>query len=307
VEIGESYDDPLVLGSEPVELAAGETTRVTVRMEKRPDAAAMVPFEGTIHIPEAWRVGAVSLAIEPLGMPELDLDQLDPDVREIPDRPGMHRWSAGKVPPGKYVLILYDFELQHVVDVPPVGKLDAHIDVGDPVEARVKVVDAATGEGVKNAEVRWHCQWPAGVTGGSLDGAEYDEETGDHVFKAPAGPIQICVGSEQHVYIQQVLQLAPGQQTITVALKKACGVLLSVEGSRLAGLDGLDDRIELKSVSGQGRVVLTEYEPLKFFLDQPGVYELHIPRLDGFRPVPPAMIRVPPGEFVEHTVVLERQ
>ena len=78
-------------------------------------------------------------------------------------------------------------------------------------------------------------------------------------------------------------------------------------GSRLAGLDELDERIELKSVSGQGREVLREYEPLKFRLDQPGVYELHMPKLDGFRPVPPAMIRVPPGEFVEHTVVLERE
>ena len=86
------------------------------------------------------------------------------------------------------------------------------------VTADVKVVDAPTGEDVKDAEVMWHCGWPAGVTGGSLDRAECDEETGDNVFKAPAGPIQISVGSEQHLHVYQVLQLAPGQQPMTVGL-----------------------------------------------------------------------------------------
>jgi hypothetical protein len=259
-EVGDWFQEPLVLAGAPVELVAGETASVTLELSDRPRRGKPVPLAGTLYLPEAWGESSLALYFEPLNRPQAkEDDRLRvglKDMEPVPGQPGLHRWSAGRVVPGKYQAKIHEFEYQQVIDVGPQGRRDVEIKIGEPVEVTVRLVDAETGAVLDAGRVHWNCQRPEGISGGGLNSAERDAETGEFRFRAPAGRIEVSTWSEEYVGAGEVFDVTPGASTFTLELQKGCGFIIRVrEGDRDLPHDLVDKALDIHQVGGKGYVL----------------------------------------------------
>jgi hypothetical protein len=303
-----SLGDPPVLGSARADLAAGETTRVTIAL---PDRPPMVPFEGTVQVPPEWGKIDVTVDVEPLDKEKVARDQGWKRVEVSSAGPGVHTWSAGKVPPGRYQVIVYALGLVEVFDVPPEGKRDARIQVGEPVEVRVKVVDAGTGEDIEDASVTFGPVPPADGASVPTLSAEEDRGTGEHTFRTPAGRVRIGAESDGYRPAEADLDVARGAKAATLRLERGCGAFLTLDGTMPSDRREFLMGVRFESQEGSGRILAWQWVPaevaVKVTVDSPGLYELRVPRVDGLAPVEPIRIQIPADGYVEQTITLRRE
>ncbi len=314
VEVGRSWEDSrIVLGWKQVELEAGKRTAVTLELDELPDLGTPVPFEGTLYLSEAWGELDITLSLEPMDLPDTNWN----DWIEIPlgamkavaERPGLRCWSAGEVLPGRYEALIREFEMRHVFHVDVGGLRDAHIEIGEPAEVVVHVLDAATGEPAEIEDLAWSFKRPVEVTGWSMNQAERDPDTASFRFQAPAGQVELSVTEDAYAYYGNVFELQAGANEITIILKKACGIVVTVrEGDRPVPIEDIENHIKIMEVDGPGRDWGWSGggQERRYRLSNPGLYEIRIEPIDGYEPVPPEFVQVPPDEFVDHVVVLKR-
>jgi len=308
VELGGSLADPVVLGSAPTVLRGGETTRLVIPLA---DPEPMGHFEGTIEVPEIWGKVALSVHVELLDKAKVSPGQGWRHVEVTAVGRGVHAWSAGKVPPGRYQVLVHSFGLVEVFDVPPEGKRDALIRVGEPVEVRVKVVDARTGEDIEDAGVTFSPVSPADGASVAMRSTEEDPGAREHTFRTPAGRVNIRAESDGYRTAEEKLDLAPGAKAATLRLERACGAFLTLDGYMPSDQEKFWRGIRFEPQEGSGHTIGSQWVPaevaLKITVDSPGLYELHVPRVEGFAPVEPIRIEIPPDRYVEQTITLRRE
>ena len=310
VDLGDDWDDDrIILGWVSARLEAGQRTEVDLVVEPLPRFDPPVPLAGTFFLPPAWGEVKVSLTLQAMDLPgvedysiaSLSLSEMEP----VAGREGLYRWSAGKVIPGRYEAIIDPFNLQLLVRVPTEGSPDAHIEIGEPASVVVRVLEAESGTRASIKAVCWNCEQPDEIDGGAFDVAEYDEEIGGFPFVAPEGRVEIsCWQGSTYVPHHQVHQVRAGDNEITVYLEKACGLILRVrEGGERVSFEVIRNHFHLEGSDGE-LAVLDSGDRID--LPEPGSYRIRIDPIEGYEPVEPVTVEVPPGEFVRHVVELKK-
>lgn len=317
VEIGRWWEESnVLLGWTSAELVAGRRTQVTLPLDDPPEPGTPVPLAGTVFLPPAWGDRTATLLLEAMDLPVVDYNdkiRIPFDAMEpVAVRAGLYRWSAGLVPPSRYVARLVEFELQTVFHVEEGGLSDAHIEVNAPAEVSLRFTDAETGEAAPVAAIRWNCARPPGVSGGGITSEIPGPVPGTFRFRAPAGMLEVATQDKAYAYHSRTYELEPGANEITVEVNRACGIVISAcTGEQPLPLNTIRHQFTILEVDGPGRVTTRSWssavESTRCSLSGPGIYEVRVHPLEDYAPVPPEFVTVPAGEFVEHIVELTPQ
>jgi hypothetical protein len=311
-EMGKSFRNPVVLAQQQVEISAGETTRVSLSLADPPRSEKPAPLAGTLYLPPDWSDLEPDLWFEILERPDLE-ESVRPRARfssmqPVEGTPGLYRWSAGKVPPGKYVATIHAVEMQFPVDVPPEGNEEVRLEIGEPADVSVHLVDES-GADAEVKSVHWYGERAPGKTGGGLESATYDPATRTYQFRAPAGRVVIHIWDRRFRFINETIDLDPGPNEHTIHLERSCGIILSLR-------DG-DAKVKwpeyrypsVESLGAEGAEAGSGDDPSGYYMavSAPGRYRVKVPEVDGYEPVPAFEIDVAKGEFVTRNVALQRR
>ncbi len=319
LERGDHWDRPQVLAESTAEVVAGSTTHVTLTLQPLL-ALRRVRLAGTVHFSPQWESTHLDLKFEPAAVPDgssVDEFELEfSDLKPIPGQPGLYRFNAGEVLPGRWLVVSYAYEFQQVVDTGLDGTDHAEITIGDPAEVVVHLIDDDSGQPLPpTVQLHWNCERPPESTGGSLDSAEWDGARGGWMFRAPAGHIEVSIMhpvADQFVDAEETFDAKPGTNEFTLRVRRANAVLLrfTLEGTDPDKFgDGLwdtalqsveDDTCKVSASSCHGD------DTYVFHVPAPGRYVVKIPSLPGCEPVAPFEITARRGETVEQEVKLVR-
>jgi hypothetical protein len=199
-----------------------------------------------------------------------------------------------------------------MIDTGTSGRDDVRLEVGAPARVTLQVVEDLSGRLVADAELRWHCQWPEGITFGSFGDTDWNPETQSYLLVAPAGGIDLHLGGRDYVMQGDgLLQVHPGDNALTLRVTRACGVLLTlVDGAtRVSWEDEVQVGVQVIEIDGAGQSYFSGWEDQACYwiVHAPGRYEIRIPEVAGFEPIDPFVVDIPAAEFVKHTVILERR
>jgi len=313
VEIGKSWDSPLVLGQTDVLLEVGRTREVTLRVTS-PQERRRVPVSGTLFLPPEWGRTRLSLDIDPIDIEgktaaderDIELSSMQP----VGGAEGLFRWDAGLLVPGWYEVTCYGLDCQWSFDTGPDGRSDVQIVVGAPADVQVLVLDEDTGNPLSDLEVRWNGRRPERVNGGSLESASWNATTGTHDFRAPAGGVELSIsGLEYRVVGDGDFEVDPGPNRLTLRVRHTCGFVLTfkVKGALIPVEEDVTWNVKAKAVDGSGwtsgRGDAKDYG-IRLTVSEPGQYEVKVPTPTGFQPIPPLLIDVPVGTYVAHVIEL---
>lgn len=311
VELGNSWGTPLVLGEATVQVDAGVRSQVTLYLKPPPERAP-VPLAGTLVLPEAWVEPGLTLWFEPIEMPgassadrrQVRLSEMQPDAAVS----GLYRWKVPPVVPGRYKVSSFGLPVAWVVDTGPHGNEAAEIEVGEPVDVSLRVVESRSGHPVEGVEVHWHGVRPDGVLGGSLDRAEWDPERTVYAFRAPAGHVKVRIPMPQYtVEPPGIFDVQAGVADLLVRVRRHTGVVLFLEHEGEA-VPWDDFNWPVGVFSGDQPVAGVRGQTAKdgsyAQVSEPGTYRIEIPEQPGYEPVPPFELDVPAETMVEHTVQL---
>jgi hypothetical protein len=281
---------------------------VTITLEDVPERIPPVPLAGTILIPPAWGRLRPRLSVEALDSPDDDLEErLDRvAVTAVDGEPGLYRWSAREVTPGRYALTVRELTYTQVVVVGPEGETNARIEIGEPADITVRVVDADTGADAGIEALLWHCANPEGVDGSTLNSVDRDPAGGFH-FKAPSGELNVGVRSDEYLLPLEIVKAVPGHNAITLRAQRACGVrLLLKEGGAIVPWDYSRHRVHLRQEDGSGEEMGSSSDGKEYraFVSEPGTYSVSFDPIDGYEPVPPQDVEVKPRQFTDVMITL---
>lgn len=311
-EIGEWFREPARIGVETVTLAEGERARIELVLVAAP-RIERASAGGVVYVPVEWKRERVQLVMKLLDTP-LDGQETHlrvPGQRVSSERSGFEAftWSHKAVQAGRYEFGVYAPAFSVVLDVPPGGRTDFELVVPPPIELRVYLVDDATGDPLTVDGLLWNPRRPEGVTGGGLEHAARDAENERYVIRAPASPIELHVWSWDFQPFTGAMDPTMGETELTVRLKRSCGIVLRLEdqGTAIALPEGWVGAPS--AINGPGNVQLSQSTPLspRWMLSEPGLYQLELPKLPGYRQPPVQTIEVLAGQFTEHVVQLERE
>ncbi|MEW6742711.1 MAG: hypothetical protein AB1486_08120 [Planctomycetota bacterium] len=303
VEIGEAYAAGReVLAWANVTLEAGHQTRVTLQLKDPPRQEPRIPVGGTLYLPTSWGRPRIAITLQATDLPDKDPIEISlSEMEPVPGRAGLYRWSAGELVPGQYEISIREFECSEIVQVDENTREDIHIELPEPAEVILRILDEDTRAPL-DVEPIW-------VANSEWSRAPRDPATGAYCLWAPAGRVTFHISDEAyHSHVQQY-DLLPGRNEITVTLRKACGVVIRArEGERPIPMDVIGYP-EVSEIDGRGGWTggTSGDREVRMRVSNPGLYEIRVQPIEGYEPVPPAQIRIPPGEFVEHVVVLKRK
>ncbi len=313
-EAGSWWKAPKAMGETFVTLEAGRKTQSTLKITALPPKPESVPLAGTLYVPPAWGSVRPDLTLEALDNEEIGENEIrgrqDLQAASISGTPGRFIWDAGEVPPGRYKIEVgldaLSIEWDHFVKVGPGGDKGVRIELGEPAEVAVRVVDEKTGLDVTVEQLEWHMEVRP-EAGGWSDNEVKEKKGNTFVFRAPVGPITIGSDSEEYVTSTQEIDVRPGRNDVTLKVTPACGIRFrALEGqSRVPWND--DWEVELRAKSGAGEAVGWRWSGgvHTITLTEPGVYIVTFPDRDGFAHVPEREVEVEPRTFTDITVAFE--
>ncbi len=316
VEVGDWVErSRYMLGRESVVLEAGRRAGVNVMLELPPWPNARVPLAGTLHRPPAWENSSIALIIEPLDFPDVGGDDRltihTRKMQSLDQRAGLYSWSAGEVLPGRYRARIHPFHSEQVFDVPSTGLTYAHIEVGEPAEVVVHVVEKETRKALPANRVLWKCLPPGEPTAGFRNDANPRPRIGPgtYVFLAPAGRVEILVWDHRYRSEQSDFELYPGMNEIELIAERNCGIVVIVrDGASTMGFRDVLQHVHVREVGGDAGSTgwWRGNDGISCVLPHPGRYEVSFDGLGAFKEVAPAVVEVPAAEFVEHVIEVVR-
>ncbi len=318
VEIGKWFEDSCtILGWTEAELEPGRRTEVRLALDDAPVFEPTSPLGGTFRLPPAWGELDVTLSLRPMDLPGTDFEDtiLIPlySMQPIAEDSGLYRWSAGQVIPGRYEAYVSSLATAWVLDVPPEGLPDVHLAIGEPAQVVVRLVEEETGQVVPLDSINWSHPHPEGAWAGGSQWVEAGEDPGVFRFIAPAGVLRIDLWSHEYTYSgtsgkgAAQAEVAPGENEITIELRRTCGLELAVDGVGDFDLHEGIRHLRILEVNGEGRAHAWTGGGgrLRITVSNPGTYEIGIHPFGVYEEFPPEIVRIPPGEFVEHTITLQ--
>ncbi len=320
LEYCNGWDPPQVLASAGVDVVAGAAARATLVIEPPREAARRVRLAGSVRFSPAWDGDFLHLGFAPVavtGTPVVDGFGLDlGDLQRVAGELGHFRFDAGEVLPGRYLVRSDAYRFQQVVDTGPDGTESAQIVIGDPADVVVHALDDLTGAPVRARHMLlWNCKRPVESTGGGFDHVEWDEARQAWCFRAPAGEVELQLTGEPRDELEPVeprfFTVLPGRNEITVRLRRATGLRLSLEvdGYKIEWPGGAAWLVVLDAVyGGQPDVTaaLSSDDVLTFRVPAPGSWRITVPSLAGYEPVAPFVLVLERGVMLEHTIVLRK-
>jgi hypothetical protein len=311
-EVGDFFQEPLVLGERAVELRAGELAQVDLVLEA-PPSLVTARGAGTVFVPQAWHAKDVRVTLElvdtPLGgLPRHQelLTIARPSEREGYDTFG---WSKEGLQAGRYRIGTRVPAFRIEAELPPLGRDDLDLVLPPPVELSIHVLDGASGSPVSTAQVNWQSLVGGEIDGAALLRAGWDASAQAFRIVAPLGRIELDVWSLEHRPYRETFDLAPGTRELTLRLERGCGLILRLADGETPvpfpkGWDGSPAEI-----GGAGETTAMQFGELerRFMVSKPGTYSLELPEIAGYEPVPPLTLEIAEGQYTEHVVALVRK
>lgn len=327
VEIGDWFENPVVLGRATVTVRAGALSRASIQLVPPPQAS-WARLEGRVFLPKEWGIERARSGISPLraGMlPRImlklmgtplegfdDRQMLDLRVVEPSTRAGMEElhWVHDRVQVGRYELGLHEPSYSIVIEVPPEGLRNVVLEVPPPVELLVEVLDKSTGEPIETDALKWNSKRPVGVSGGSLEPAELDPDTGLLRILAPATETELMLWDWGYKPFSETVDLRPGPRRHTIRLEQAPQMEITLVDEGTAVPFPQSSHSRPTAVEGsEGRVTLSSTGSFKwvFQVSEPGTYVFEPPPIAGYAPLPEQRIDVELGKVTQHVIELERR
>ena len=304
--IGPWFREAPPLAKERTRVVAGARATVTLTLAMPPETSH-VPLAGTLEVPETWGKVHLWLTIQPpkgTGAAPIEVP------REAMSRtePGVWRWDAGGVVPGRHIVEIHPFATQRIVDVGAAGNGQARLRVPEPAEVHVKVFDPATGSHATDARLEWWTKRAEPGLGGHMAPARWDRKRELFRMRVPVGEVEFYI-SATGVSMSERRTIKPGRNEFTFRIKRNCGLhAFLMEGDATVPFDP-DFTIEAKHLDGDGTFVHGESGPTErtLWFSEPGRYRVTFSRLADFDPIPDRTVTLEAGKIALLTVVLTRR
>ena len=181
--------------------------------------------------------------------------------------------------------------------------------IGAPVELRLRVLDAVTGEDLRTAEVVWHARRPEQRPTGFEDVSRFDAGLDRYVVRSAAVPIELWVTVDGYSPSFGELDLSTGTTEHTVRLERACAIVLRLKAGDVALTipSGWSASPTSPSTGGETRMIEFGTSEARFVVSAPGTYELTPPKLSGYKDPGPQRIEVFAGQETQFVVEYERE
>jgi hypothetical protein len=292
-----------------VELVAGHTTSITLSLAALPPLVEPAPLAGTLSIPLSWEytdpVLQARLMVRAGGMSRAEEASFDIAATRIPERLGLYAWDAGRITPGRYLLELRRPRFTWQIDVPPEGNAKVRLQIPRPAHVSVKLLDAESGAGIDPMYVSW-----SHVRAGELAADGSWMPIMGASFQAPIGRVTITARSQLHEDVSSSVDLTPGQNEVTLRAPRACGLILDATvDEQPVDWPFHVNEVTVTRIDGSGGIDWYQVRGRQCTIPLAGAGRY---RLDGaesplYRPIPPHELDIVRGEFVRHTLRLERK
>jgi len=309
-ELGSIFENPIVLGVTGVSVPAGGRAHVKLELVAAPEFVA-ASCAGTVFIDRAWNCTSLRLILRLIDTPARGQEARS-EVGAMPEasrRAGFDafRWNAKDLQAGRYLIELSNPNLTVRFDLPPEGRNDLELVIGAPVELRLRVLDAVTGEDLRSAEVAWHARPPVPRPTGLEQEAQFDASLGRYVVRSAAVPIKLWVTEDGYLPSFSELDLSTGITEHAVRLERACAIVLRLKSGEMALTvpHGWHASPTSPSTGGETRMIEFGTSEVRFVVSAPGTYELAPPKLPGYKEPPLQRIEVFAGKDTVHVVEYE--
>jgi hypothetical protein len=150
------------------------------------------------------------------------------------------------------------------------------------------VVEDATGAPAEVEHVFWNGERPEWVRGGGMQRAERDAATGLWRIRAPQGRVEVRSSGGGYEGEERTVEL--GEEPIELELRVRRAYLVSVslrDGETVVPWErGQQLRWRPAGSDEERSVWVSGGDALMFRVDAPGVYELTLPELVAYEPIP---------------------
>jgi hypothetical protein len=300
VEGGPTEGRPIVLGETDVDVIANDTS--TARIVLTGDLIPpRVHVRGEIVLPRKYRTLdlSLSLRIQPADGPALrrgDVIHLEYGTMEIREDEAENEvlgWHA-EVTSGQYLFIVEPVQHSVLVDVPRSPIDDLRIVLPDLFPVTLRAIDAETRLPIQGAMIRWSRDLPGQA--GADRWAERGSEPGVEgvTVHLPAGRFSFVASNPTHGERSMDGYAGGGVEQFTLELPPCISrnivlihgntVIPWVQGTTCNVQNfGSPDFRPCESL-GDGK--------MRACFEQPGLYEIKIDNLDGFRNIAPVVVEV---------------
>jgi hypothetical protein len=304
---GAWYQDGVVYGRGQVEIVAGAEARLTIDADPG-ERRASVTVTGTVSVPASWGEWASYVEIE--GADSSNAERRDSSDLVAPAAGRDMSFRFEKVPEGRYRLEIQPFQWRKAVVVGP-GETHWDLDVGEPAELVVKVVDDATGAAVSGAEVSWYTRLDD-QNGWSPSEARQGASGGTFTARTPAGGVHVDANAPGRVPLGLTVDATAGAKSeVTLRLKGGATVVVRLtQGGK--PFTALSPHVWVKADSVDGRSTslgrACREGEVRFDGLAPGKHEVSVweSDIDGWT-CRPQSVEISAGETKTVTLELEKK
>lgn len=316
VELGEWYDEPIVLGSASVSVTVGRSTAATLTLEAPPKIERVL-VRGLVFVGADWQQSALRVGLERTrgASGESERDRSTIAHRVPSDRAGFDAfaWELPDVPLGGYELDVFELGFAASLDISSAADREHVFEIAPPCEHVVRVVDGETGRDVVVENLEWSSAPPEGGDGGVPRAIQRDDASGRYAFRAPCGVVVISVWNTATYQLASArVDLSQVRET-TLRLERASGVNVVLRDGD-AGVPWPPLEVEdppavqpAAGTTGQWIGTSCDGHRRRYRVSAPGDYTLHLPRIAGYAQPSPRSFAVQRGEFADVIVQLERE
>lgn len=310
LEVGEWFDDPILLGQVQFEILAGR--RSEARLEYRALAIPKsVPLAGIVHVPEGWPIAKLQMTIELLDTPLLGRAHanftIGSGLEPVVGQPRRFRFDAGQWQAGRYQLSFRPYRYHIGLHLGEAGEPDVRVEVPARVKVRVEIEGDIGGRTSHVESLHWHCVVPKGVSMWAWHAVKRSGPKAVFEFEAPATPIMVSVG--ERTYYAEPLRIdvkdTGGQATLRV--QPTCLLWIrAMVGEKQVGWKE-DWPMRVVGLMPEGKRLTRGRESGRHFCDlsRPGRYRISLGPIPGYAPIPDLEVEVGLREPTEIRIDLQ--
>lgn len=308
-------DNMPVYGSTEAVVTAGVTTPIEVVIARDPTFSP-APVAGKLLIPEGWgdleELTVVLKRIDRFGAKGRYYEVPGSELKPVAGRPRMFQWSIPEVLPGGFDITVRPLSIHSFREVHGGGNLRLDLELPEPREIVVSLVDEITGEPAPAPVLYW--QGVAPEVGRSkikdlppIDSEQVPVETtgpGQFRFRAPQHPLILTLDVPEYERMEADLDAATIDPKAW-KVRRATGLRLRlIRNGQLVDWKG-DAAISPRS--GPGQVIGSRRfgEFRQYDLSHAGPYLVELPDVPGYGRVPSRTVEIVQGEILEFDVRLD--
>ena len=331
VELGSANGNSIVLGAAQVDVVANATSTARIELTQDEIPPPKVGVSGEIVVPKRYRTlnlrpsqriqpadgsthryGDVLRILSPHGPALRYNDVIDIKRSAMDGRYGeedgseVFRWKA-ELSSGRYLFVVEPVQYGVLLDVPESPDAKVRVVLPDLHSVTLRVVDANTRQPINGATVRWSRHFEVRD---SIGWIEMDLEPGVESASVylTAGPFSFAASAPNYGERSMDAHAGSGASQFTLELSPCIRREITlVEGETVVpwvrGMTcsfrslGAKDTHPCENL-GDGRMLVC--------FGQPGLYEILVGKLEGFRELAPVVVDVSKGDLSPVVVQLER-